>query len=219
MNIESAVSFYFTVTGWNLMQTSCDHHDLLACTTPDAWLMAARVNLDVLLLDHANCEKKAAATALSLMFEYGDRYPQMQESLSRLAREELRHFEQVSRLLQHRGIAFRPLSAARYAGGLRRHARKHEPERLVDLLLIGAIIEARSCERFYALVSMLDTELAEFYRGLAAAEARHLNVYLKLAKHISGGSIAERHKLFADIEAGLIIEPDKEFRFHSGPPS
>ncbi|MDE2092086.1 MAG: tRNA-(ms[2]io[6]A)-hydroxylase, partial [Gammaproteobacteria bacterium] len=187
------------------------------CATPQAWLTAALDNLDILLLDHANCEKKAAATALSFMFEYGDRYQQMQEILSRLAREELRHFEQVSRLLQHRGIHCRPLSAARYAGGLRRHARKHEPERLVDLLLIGAFIEARSCERFHALTLILDTELSEFYRGLEAAEARHLNVYLNLAKDIDGEAVAERGTLFANIEAGLITGIDREFRFHSGP--
>jgi tRNA 2-(methylsulfanyl)-N6-isopentenyladenosine37 hydroxylase len=200
------------------MEAATDNHDLLTCATPQAWLTAARENLDILLLDHANCEKKAAATALSLMFEYGDRHPHMQETLSRLAREELRHFEQVSRLLQRRGIRFRPLGAARYAGGLRKHVRKHEPERLVDLLLIGAFIEARSCERFQALTSILDAELAEFYRGLEAAETRHLNVYLKLAKHIGGDDIADRCELFANIEAGLITETDTVFRFHSGPP-
>jgi len=199
------------------MEAASDNHDLLTCATPQAWLTAARGNLDILLLDHANCEKKAAATALSLMFEYGDRYPQMQETLSRLAREELRHFEQVSRLLQRRGIRFRPLSAARYASGLRKHVRKHEPERLVDLLLIGAFIEARSCERFHALTSILDAELAEFYRGLEAAEVRHMNVYLNLAKHIGGDAVADRRTLFANIEAGLITETDQEFRFHSGP--
>ncbi len=199
------------------MEATSDNHGLLACATPQTWLSAARENLDILLLDHANCEKKAAATALSLMFEYGGRHPRMQESLSRLAREELRHFEQVSRLLQRRGIRFRPLSAARYASSLRKHVRKHEPERLVDLLLVGAFIEARSCERFQALTAILDAELADFYRGLQAAEARHLNVYLKLAKHIGGDAIVDRFKLFANIEAGLVTEPDREFRFHSGP--
>ncbi|MGA9854762.1 MAG: tRNA-(ms[2]io[6]A)-hydroxylase [Gammaproteobacteria bacterium] len=199
------------------MEAASNIHDLLTCATPRTWLTAALENLDILLLDHANCEKKAAATALSLMFEYGDRHPQMQETLSRLAREELRHFEQVSHLLQRRGIRFRPLSAARYAGSLRKHVRKHEPERLVDLLLIGAFIEARSCERFQALTTILDAELADFYRGLEAAETRHLNVYLKLAHHIGGGDIVDRRKLFADIEASLIIETDSEFRFHSGP--
>jgi len=199
------------------MEASSDIRNLLACATPQAWLTAALENLDILLLDHANCEKKAASTAMSLMFRYGERYPQIQETLSRLAREELRHFEQVIRLMQRRGIQLRSLSAARYAGGLRKHVRKHEPERLVDLLLIGALIEARSCERFHALAPRLDAELAEFYRGLAAAESRHLNVYLKLAKHIGGDAAAERYKVFAKIEAGLITDKDRDFRFHSGP--
>ncbi|HVC37958.1 MAG TPA: tRNA-(ms[2]io[6]A)-hydroxylase [Gammaproteobacteria bacterium] len=194
-----------------------DIHKLLACATPQAWITAALKHLDILLLDHANCEKKAAATAMSLMFRYGERYPQIQETLPRLAREELRHFEQVTRLMQQRGIQFRPLSAARYAGSLRKHVRKHEPERLVDLLVIGALIEARSCERFHALAPMLDAELAEFYGRLAAAESRHFNVYLKLARLIGGDAAAARLKLFAEIEAGLITDKDREFRFHSGP--
>jgi tRNA 2-(methylsulfanyl)-N6-isopentenyladenosine37 hydroxylase len=200
------------------MDACSDSLMLLACVTPQAWLTAALMNPEVLLLDHANCEKKAAATAVSCMFEYGERYPQMQETLSRLAREELRHFDQVSRLIRMRGVHFRPLSAARYAAGLRKHAHKHDPERLLDLLLIGAFIEARSCERFQALTRVLDAELAEFYRGLAATESRHSGVYLKLAQQIGGDVLAERRDFFAAIEARLIIDKDSEFRFLSGPP-
>lgn len=192
---------------------------ILTCATPPAWMAVAVRHQDILLLDHANCEKKAAATAFSLMFQYGDRYPDLQEPLSRLAREELRHFEQVTRLLRQRGITPKPLSAARYAAGLRRHARKREPERLADLLLIGAFIEARSCERFAALAPVLDAELAEFYRGLAAAEARHFSLYLNLAQHYSGDAVAERAATFAQAENELIETPDREFRFHSGVPA
>jgi tRNA-(ms[2]io[6]A)-hydroxylase len=192
---------------------------LLPCTTPQAWLDAAARNLDILLLDHANCEKKAAATAFNLMFQYGDRHPDLQEPLSRLAREELRHFEQVARLLRRRGIAPRPLGAARYAAGLRRHARKREPERLADLLLIGAFIEARSCERFAVLAPSLDAELADFYHGLAAAEARHYSLYLKLANRYGNGTIEERLTTFAEAEKTLIESHDWEFRFHSGVPA
>ena len=191
---------------------------LLKCSTPPAWLDAAAVNTELLLLDHANCEKKAAATALSLVFEYGDRHPAMQAVLSRLAREELRHYEQVLLLMQRYGVNFRPLSASRYAGGLRSHVRKHEPERLLDLLVIGALIEARSCERFQALAPALDTGLADFYRGLAAAESRHFGVYMKLAEVIGAGGIEDRLDYFAVIEADLITAKDHEFRFHSGPP-
>lgn len=193
--------------------------NLLACDTPQAWLEAARHNQDLLLRDHANCEKKAAATAFSLMFQYGDRYPDLQEPLSRLAREELRHFEQVTRLLRRRGIVSRPLTAARYADGLRRHARKHEPERLVDLLLIGAFIEARSCERFARLRTVLDVELAEFYRSLVGAEARHFSLYLDLAQRYGGEAVDRRATEFAEVERQLIETPDDEFRFHSGNPA
>ncbi|MGH8311672.1 MAG: tRNA-(ms[2]io[6]A)-hydroxylase [Gammaproteobacteria bacterium] len=191
---------------------------LLACPTPPAWLDAASRQQDLLLLDHANCEKKAAATAFSLMFQYGDRYPELQEPLSRLAREELRHFEQVTRLLRQRGIVSRPLSAARYAAGLRRHARKREPERLADLLLVGAFIEARSCERFTVLSAVLDSELADFYASLARAEARHFSLYLGLAQRYAGGTVQERIVWFAQAEKALIEEPDLFFRFHSGVP-
>ncbi|MDE2139580.1 MAG: tRNA-(ms[2]io[6]A)-hydroxylase, partial [Gammaproteobacteria bacterium] len=185
---------------------------LLACPTPRAWLDAVPRQQDLLLLDHANCEKKAAATAFSLMFQYGDRYPELQEPLSRLAREELRHFEQVTRLMHRRGIALRPLSAARYAAGLRRHARKHEPERLADLLLVGAFIEARSCERFTALSTVLDAELADFYASLAGAEARHFSLYLGLAQRCGGDAVDGRAAVFAEAEQELIESPDRQFR-------
>lgn len=193
--------------------------DFLVCTTPGAWLEAATQHQDILLLDHANCEKKAAATAFSVMFQYGDRHPHLQEPLSRLAREELRHFEQVTRLVRRRGIMPRPLTAARYAAGLRRHVRKCEPEQLTDLLLIGAFIEARSCERFAALAPVLDAELSDFYGGLAAAEARHCSLYLDLARRHGGEAMEARVVTFAEVEKQLIESPDREFRFHSGNPS
>lgn len=191
---------------------------LLTCATPRAWLDAATRNQDILLIDHANCEKKAAATAFHLLFQYADRHPELQEPLSRLAREELRHFEQVARLLARRGIAPRVLGAARYAAGLRRHLRHQEPGRLVDLLLIGAFIEARSCERFAALAPLLDAELGEFYRGLAEAEARHFVLYFNLAERFGGTTLLERVALFAQAEQELVSTADPEFRFHSGTP-
>ncbi|MGH8400541.1 MAG: tRNA-(ms[2]io[6]A)-hydroxylase [Gammaproteobacteria bacterium] len=193
-----------------------DH--FLACPTPDSWVAAAVGNQDILLIDHANCEKKAAATAFNLMFQYGDRDPALQDAMSRLAREELRHFEQVMRLMRRRGIANRPLAAARYAAGLRSHIRKREPERLLDLLIIGAFIEARSCERFRALSVVLDAELGEFYAGLAAAESRHFVLYLTLAEKRSDDAAKSRVDEFAEIEAQLVNRPDQSFRFHSGVP-
>lgn len=193
--------------------------DLLGCPTPAKWLAAAHAQQDVLLVDHANCEKKAAATAMNLMFRYGERLPDLQEGLSKLAREELRHFEQVVRILRARNIPYRPLTAARYAEGLRRHLRKHEPGRLTDLLVIGAFIEARSCERFAALAPLLDEELAAFYHGLDAAESRHFRLYLGMAEKYGAGDVADRIGLFREVEAELIGSGDKVFRFHSGAPA
>lgn len=193
--------------------------ELLACATPRAWVEAALAQQDVLLMDHANCEKKAAATAVSFLFEYGDRFPDLQDALSRLAREELRHFEQVAKLMRRRGIKPRPMSAARYAGGLRRHVRKREPERLTDLLVVGAFIEARSCERFRALTPVLDPELSEFYRGLDAAEARHFQMYLGMARRYGGEEVEERIGVFREAERDLIEGADPTFRFHSGVPA
>jgi len=193
--------------------------ELLLCATPAEWVAAAPENLDILLVDHANCEKKAAATAMNLMFRYGERLPDLQDGLSKLAREELRHFEQVTRIMRRRQITYRPLAAARYAEGLRRHLRKREPERLTDLLVIGAFIEARSCERFRALLPVLEDDLADFYRGLRAAEARHFQLYLGMAQKYGAGDVEDRVEVIAGVEAELIRSGDKLFRFHSGMPA
>ena len=146
----------------------------LACATPAEWVAVAAQpeQLSVLLIDHANCEKKAAATAMSLMHRYVEQHTLLQK-MSRLAREELRHFEQVTKIMKKRGIAYQPISASRYAAGLRDLARSKDPGRLVDTLIIGALIEARSCERFAALAPYLDDELAAFYGSLLKSEARH----------------------------------------------
>lgn len=190
----------------------------LPCETPDAWVGAAVRQLDVLLLDHANCERKAAATALSLLSRY-ERVPGLPQRMSRLAREELRHYEQVLAILDKRQVALRPVSASRYAGGLRDLVRSSEPGRLVDLLLCGALVEARSCERFAALLPVLDPALARFYQRLLASEARHFEDYLLLAASVaSEQEVAERLLPFKQREAELITTADPQFRFHSGLP-
>jgi tRNA-(ms[2]io[6]A)-hydroxylase len=191
----------------------------LPCATPDAWVDWALQHPDILLIDHANCEKKAASTALNLLYRYVE-HPQLLRKLSRLAREELRHFEQVTAIMQRRGVEYVQLSASRYAAGLRRDLRSHEPARLIDTLVIGALIEARSCERFAALAPHLDAELAEFYGSLLKSEARHFTDYLALAVSFSSQSeVDERVEVFAETEAELIQSGDREFRFHSGVPS
>ena len=191
----------------------------LPCKTPDAWVQWALQHPDILLIDHANCEKKAASTALNLMYRYVEHH-QLLKKLSRLAREELRHFEQVIAIMQRRGIGYRQISAARYAGGLRVQVRTHEPGKLVDTLIVGALIEARSCERFAALAPYLDEELGEFYLSLLKSESRHFTDYLKLAQNLSSAEeVRERTAVFTQIEQGLIETADEEFRFHSGVPA
>lgn len=191
----------------------------LTCVTPEAWVEWALENQDLLLVDHANCEKKAASTALNLMYRYVDQ-PVLLQKMSRLAREELRHFEQVIALMQQRGVAYTQLSAARYAGELRHCVRTHEPGRLVDTLLVGAVIEARSCERFAALVPVLDDDLAGFYASLLKSESRHFMNYLELANRFSSElEVQERLSVFLEQEQVLIESEDGDFRFHSGVPT
>ncbi|WP_461436932.1 MiaE family protein [Marinobacter nauticus] len=191
-------------------------HDFLPCRTPQTWIDSALANQDLLLIDHAHCEKKAASTALSLMYRYVDN-TELLNKMSRLAREELRHFEQVLAIMKKRGVTYTHLSPARYAAGLREAVRTEDPGRLVDVLIVGAIIEARSCERFAALAPSLDEKLAEFYNSLLKSEARHYQDYLKLAEQANGGPVDERVAQFLAIEQTLIESPDSEFRFHSGP--
>lgn len=191
-------------------------YDFLPCRTPDAWLSVAVESLPLLMIDHANCEKKAAATAMSLMHRYTDNTVLLNK-MSRLAREELRHFEQVLKLMTKRGIAYESVTASRYAQGLREKVRKKDPHKLVDTLIVGALIEARSCERFAALSPHVDPELSEFYVSLLKSESRHFMDYITLAKTLaSPDEVDERLSLFSTIEQSLIEGPDTEVRFHSG---
>ena len=189
----------------------------LPCATPPAWIDWALQHPDILLIDHAHCEKKAASTALNLMFRYVDR-PELLDALSQLAREELLHFEQVIQMMRQRGVAYDHLSPSRYAASLRRHMRQEEPGRLVDVLIIGALIEARSCERFAALAPHVDEELGRYYRFLLKSESRHFEDYLALARLYAGEDISSRVAEFVALERELIVTPDTEFRFHSGVP-
>lgn len=190
----------------------------LSCATPPAWIDWALENPDLLLIDHAHCEKKAASTALNLMFRYVDR-PELLDVLSQLAREELLHFQQVLGIMRERGIEYRHLTPSRYAGALRAEARHGEPGRLVDVLIIGAFIEARSCERFAALAPHVDPELGRYYQFLLKSESRHFQDYLRLAETYAGEAIAPRVAHFAALEQDLITTPDDSFRFHSGTPA
>jgi len=117
-----------------------------------------------------------------------------------------------------RNIPYVKITASRYAKGMLKAVRTHEPLTLIDKLICGAYIEARSCERFAALAPFLDEELQKFYLSLLRSEARHYQDYLRLAQQVSDDDITPRVKLFGEIEAELILSPDSEFRFHSGVP-
>lgn len=191
--------------------------NFLPCKTPDRWLENALENPDLLLIDHANCEKKAASTALNLIYRYVDNFDLLNK-MSRLAREEMRHFEQVIAIMKRRGIEYQQITASRYAVQLRTLVRQNDPDRLVDILIVGALIEARSCERFARLAPFLDSELESFYLSLLKSEGRHYQDYLNLAKSKAAESeIQNRIDLFAKAEQALIEGHDSEFRFHSGP--
>jgi tRNA-(ms[2]io[6]A)-hydroxylase len=200
------------------MQDLTEIKEFLGSETPDLWVQNAIANQAEMLIDHAHCEKKAATTALNLI----NRYPHDDDLLmkmSRLAREELRHFEQVLKFLKKRGIRYTNFTASRYAAKLRGHVRKQEPEKIADIMIIGAFIEARSCERFAKIAPLLETDLSEFYISLLKSESRHYQDYLTLAKKYAKKDILERVAYFRAIENKLIAEPDTEFRFHSGPVS
>ncbi len=194
--------------------------DFFDTPTPDAWIDEAAGRIPDLLLDHANCELKAASTALGFLYRYPDRTA-LAQRMSRLAREELRHFEQVRKIMDEMGVPFERLTASRYAGGLRDAARSEEPYKLLDMLLIGALIEARSCERFAKVASRLPAKLEKFYAGLLASEARHFEHYLSFAREETGVDADEFDRRLDElkaIEAKLIVDPDPQFRFHSGTP-
>ena len=195
--------------------------EFLGTPTPESWLAVAVERIPELLLDHANCELKAASTAMGFLYRYPDR-KELTQRMSRLAREELRHFEQVRQIMIDMDLAFERVSASRYAGALRQAVRDEEPHKLLDLLLVGALIEARSCERFARLASRLPARLEAFYTSLLASEARHFEHYIAFAKtecNVDAAEIDSRLTELKRLEAELISAPDAQFRFHSGVPT
>ncbi len=183
----------------------------------DSWIKEAIVSLDDILLDHAHCEKKAASMAVNLMFRY-PQHPQLMRSLSELAREELRHFEQVLAVMHSRGISFCRQKPSTYAGRLVSIVRKDEPERMLDWMLCAAMIEARSCERMKILSEHLtdDPSLARFYRGLLACEARHHQIYLDMLETVFPRDVIHaRLDEIARHESTVLQTPDDFPRLHS----
>lgn len=136
-----------------------------------------------------------------------------------LIKEELHHFYQVLEIMDEYDIPYENIRSSRYAKGMLTHVTNHEPDTLIDKLICGAYIEARSCERFAKLAPHVDKRLGDFYVSLLRSEARHYQDYLTLAEEIAGHDISERVSQFGKIEAELILTQDTELKFHSGIPS
>ena len=187
--------------------------------TPELWIEQAGCEefRSFLLNDHASCERKAAASAIALMSRYSYR-AHLCARLSRIAREELRHFEQVSELIDQEGIERMPLAAPSYAKQLHAMVAPKEPDRLIDLLLISALIEARSLERFLLLADRLGGVMGRLYQRLAESERRHFEFFLETAIQFSDEATAQDRLVpLRDREAFLATSPSPTFRFHSGP--
>lgn len=191
--------------------------DFLPCETPVSWVKKAVLELPTLLINHCYLEQCAARNAMVMITRYPDK-PDLLVKMSKLAREELVHFERVLSLLHKRGLTYKPHKPSRYAGLLQNVVSKSEPDKFVDSMIVGALIEARSCERFYRLIPYLDEVLAKFYHSLLQSEARHFQDYLALATQYSPYAIDERVAFFKAIEADAILSADDLFRFHSGVP-
>lgn len=188
----------------------------LQSATDARWLRQVDANLNEVLIDHAHCEKKAAGTALNLIFHYVEDRELCQE-MTEIVNEELEHFHLVIDLLERRGVKFRRLKPSQYGRKLNDLCRKQEPQRAVDRLLVAGIIEARSCERFQALANHVeDQELATFYRSLFESEARHHATYTRLAMHFAPEKeVMRRLDELAALEAAIIAEGEELPRMHS----
>jgi tRNA 2-(methylsulfanyl)-N6-isopentenyladenosine37 hydroxylase len=190
--------------------------NILCQPTSDAWLKQALENMDTILLDHSHCERKAAGTAVNMMFRYPSSHKLVRQ-LTAIAREELEHFEQVNQILEQRGIVLASISPPPYAKQLMSQIRHQEPQRMLDALLISGLIEARSHERLGLLGTHLpDQKLAAFYRSLMASEARHFGIYWLLADTYFDRSIVQtRLSELAIVESEILSTLHPEPRIHS----
>jgi tRNA 2-(methylsulfanyl)-N6-isopentenyladenosine37 hydroxylase len=188
----------------------------LHAPTPDRWLRQVEPHLELLLIDHAHCEKKAAGVAMNLLFAYVED-AELTCAMTEIVQEELDHFHQVRAILDRRSIRFYKLPPSAYGPKLHELVNKNEPERAVDRLLVAALIEARSCERFGLLRDHLaDRELADFYGSLFESEARHHSTYVRLAKNFqSEDAVRDRLAELATAEAAIITAGEDQPRMHS----
>ncbi|MCU0876402.1 MAG: tRNA-(ms[2]io[6]A)-hydroxylase [Pirellulaceae bacterium] len=188
----------------------------LHAPTPGRWLDQVTPRLDLLLIDHAHCEKKAAGVAMNLLFAYVE-HADLTRAMTEIVQEELDHFHQVRAILDRRGIRFYKLPPSQYGPKLHELVSKDEPRRAVDRLLVAGLIEARSCERFGLLRDFLaDRELADFYGSLFESEARHHSTYVRLAKEfLPEADVRSRLAELAAAEAAIITAGEDQPRMHS----
>jgi tRNA-(ms[2]io[6]A)-hydroxylase len=188
----------------------------LQSQTSPRWLAQVDSNLESILIDHAHCEKKAAGTALNLMFAYVENVELCRE-MTAIVNEELEHFHMVLDLLARRGIRFRRLTPSTYGRQLNDLVRKQEPQKAVDRLLVAGLIEARSCERFHVLAQHVkDAELAAFYYNLFESEARHHTTYTRLAMDFAADDVVmARLDELAAAEAAIVAKGEVNPRMHS----
>ncbi|MFY7929339.1 MAG: tRNA-(ms[2]io[6]A)-hydroxylase [Oligoflexus sp.] len=178
----------------------------LKASSPKAWLLAVQSDFDRFLQDHAACERKASALAMSLVARYPDREPLLEPMIC-LAKEELAHFHEVFRLMQKRGVPLSNDEKDPYVSALLRHVRHSREEHFLDKLLISAVIEARGCERFGMVAEALDDpELQAFYRRLAREEAGHYMIFLRIARlYFSPEELSERLEYLLEQEATIML--------------
>ena len=188
----------------------------LHSASSERWLRQVSANVEELLIDHAHCEKKAAGVAMNLLFAYVEN-AELCRAMTEIVQEELSHFHLVVELLQRRGVRFRRLRPSTYGDRLHSLVNKLEPQRAVDRLLVAALIEARSCERFALLRDRLpDAELSTFYGSLFESEARHHSTYVRLAKCFAAEeTVRLRLEELAATEAAIIADGEEIPRMHS----
>ena len=190
---------------------------ILCLKTPSQprWIESAQVDLHKIMVDHAHCEKKAAANAMALINRYPERDLLVRKMFD-LVDEEMEHFRYVYQMIRDRGGVLQRDPGDPYAQALHKLIRKNEPERMLDQLLVAALIEARSCERFRILSEHIpDSELAEFYGSLLASEAGHYRVFCDIAReYYPEKEVRERLDELAEREAEIVQNLPNEPMMH-----
>lgn len=179
----------------------------LKVPSQESWIAAARTDLDRVLLDHAHCEKKAAVNALALVNRYPGRDMLVREMIA-LAKEEMEHFGMVYDFIRRRGGELARDPGDPYVQALHNEIRRNEPERMLDSLLVAALVEARSCERFSILsANVPDEELRTFYASLLASEAGHYRTFYDIAcEYFPEAQVRARLDELSAREAEIVME-------------